>query len=234
MHNLLCLQLEHSVRALACRGDVTFAAVKNDIAVCQRVRRYLPSGSRSLCPCICKVLAEQKLIGCPLLHRITTYSGHSGPIIQLLNLGNVLLSLGSDRRLIVWEDGVHDVPKVTDISWCSSHIRTMACELCMSGRSALQLLLQLLLLLALDRCNKHLHGRMLKLACTSPALVLFPDLTEQDQTVGYRSASTYGPMPSRVPCLLSHFFVTSLCCHACNDLPHAERLALYLQVSTPL
>ena len=46
-------------------------------------------------------------------HRIGTYSGHSGAIVQLLNLGDVLLSLGSDRKLIVWEEGIYDTPKVS-------------------------------------------------------------------------------------------------------------------------
>lgn len=32
--------------------------------------------------------------------------------MQLLNLGDVLLSLGSDRKLIVWEEGVYETPKV--------------------------------------------------------------------------------------------------------------------------
>ncbi|DBB09195.1 TPA: hypothetical protein ACH3X3_007787 [Trebouxia sp. C0006] len=76
-------QFEHNVKALACRGDLTFAAVKNDIIVCQRV------------------------------HRIGTYSGHTGSIIQLLTLGDILLSLGSDRKLLVWADGIYDTPKVT-------------------------------------------------------------------------------------------------------------------------
>ena len=82
-------------------------------------------------------VAEQKLIACLLPHRIGTCSGHSGPIIQLLNLGNVLLSLGSDRRLIVWEDGVYDVPKVTyhcaaatqDNGTRTLHDRLVSCRL---------------------------------------------------------------------------------------------------------
>ncbi len=36
---MLLLQFEHNVKALACRGDLTYAAVKNDIVVCQRVHR---------------------------------------------------------------------------------------------------------------------------------------------------------------------------------------------------
>ncbi|KAL0035116.1 hypothetical protein WJX79_001452 [Trebouxia sp. C0005] len=76
-------QFQHNVKALASRGDLTFAAVKNSIIVCQRV------------------------------HRIGTYSGHTGSIIQLLTLGDILLSLGSDRKLLVWADGIYDAPKVT-------------------------------------------------------------------------------------------------------------------------
>ena len=45
--------------------------------------------------------------------RIGTYSGHLGAIVQLLNLGDVLLSLGSDSKLIVWDEGVYDHPRVS-------------------------------------------------------------------------------------------------------------------------
>lgn len=48
-----------------------------------------------------------------LLYRIGTYSGHSGRIIQLMTLGDVLLSLGTDRKLMVWADGVYAAPKVS-------------------------------------------------------------------------------------------------------------------------
>lgn len=56
----------------------------------------------------CKL--KQALVS--LLYRIGTYSGHSGRIIQLMTLGDVLLSLGTDRKLMVWADGVYDAPKV--------------------------------------------------------------------------------------------------------------------------
>ncbi len=35
----LNLQLEGSIRALACKGDLTFAAVGRDIVECKRVHR---------------------------------------------------------------------------------------------------------------------------------------------------------------------------------------------------
>ena len=38
---LLFLQFEHNIKALASRGDLTFAAVKSDIVVCQRVHRWM-------------------------------------------------------------------------------------------------------------------------------------------------------------------------------------------------
>lgn len=54
-----------------------------------------------------------------VLHRIGTYTAHSDSIIQLLNLGDVLLSLGSDRKLIVWEEGVYDTPRVGRYHLCT-------------------------------------------------------------------------------------------------------------------
>ncbi|KAL3149179.1 hypothetical protein ABBQ32_002010 [Trebouxia sp. C0010 RCD-2024] len=75
-------QFEHNIKALASHGDLTFAAVKSDIVVCRR------------------------------LHRVGTYSGHTGRIIQLLSLGDVLLSLGDDRKLLVWAANTYDAPKV--------------------------------------------------------------------------------------------------------------------------
>ena len=44
--------------------------------------------------------------------RTGKYSGHSGPIVQLLRLGEVLLSLGADRKLVVWDIGTYDEPQV--------------------------------------------------------------------------------------------------------------------------
>ena len=38
---VVMLQFEHNIKALASRGDLTFAAVKSDIVVCQRVHRFL-------------------------------------------------------------------------------------------------------------------------------------------------------------------------------------------------
>lgn len=38
---VVMLQFEHNIKALASRGDLTFAAVKSDIVVCRRVHRWL-------------------------------------------------------------------------------------------------------------------------------------------------------------------------------------------------
>eukprot|EP00878_Enallax_costatus_P047727 GHUV01058830.1.p1 GENE.GHUV01058830.1~~GHUV01058830.1.p1 ORF type:complete len:155 (+),score=26.99 GHUV01058830.1:463-927(+) len=40
-----------------------------------------------------------------------TYAGHSGSILQLLVLGNQLLSLGKDKQLCVWNIGQYDKPQ---------------------------------------------------------------------------------------------------------------------------
>lgn len=46
------------------------------------------------------------------VHREGVYSGHSGIILQLLCLGDHLLSLGSDRKLLLWKIGEYDGPEV--------------------------------------------------------------------------------------------------------------------------
>ena len=40
------------------------------------------------------------------------YRGHKGNVLQLLCLGDLLLSLGSDSRLLVWAIGEYAEPKV--------------------------------------------------------------------------------------------------------------------------
>ena len=40
------------------------------------------------------------------------YRGHSEDIIQLLVLGDLLLSLGADRKLVVWRIGTYHEPEV--------------------------------------------------------------------------------------------------------------------------
>ena len=69
------LQLKHAIGALACKGDLTFAAVRGTIIECKRV------------------------------HRCGEYRGHTADILQLLVLGDRLLSLGSDGKLLVWRIG---------------------------------------------------------------------------------------------------------------------------------
>ena len=58
--------------------------------------------------------------------RTGKYSGHSGPIIQLLRLGEVLLSLGADRKLVVWDIGTYDEPQVFIQSLIKSGMRVEA------------------------------------------------------------------------------------------------------------
>ncbi|CAK0785298.1 hypothetical protein CVIRNUC_008505 [Coccomyxa viridis] len=76
-------QLAHNIEALASKGDLTFAAVGTRIAVCKRA------------------------------HRHGSYRGHTGAILQLLVLGDYLLSLGHDRKLLVWKIGACAEPEVT-------------------------------------------------------------------------------------------------------------------------
>eukprot|EP00798_Chlamydomonas_sp_ICE-L_P015273 gene15273-21355_t len=83
-------QFKRSIRALACKGDLTFAATGADIIECRRV------------------------------HRTGTYSyPDGGPIIQMLIMGDVLLSLhaapadGSGQSsLAVWKIGDYNAPAI--------------------------------------------------------------------------------------------------------------------------
>ncbi|KAF8055387.1 WDR36 [Scenedesmus sp. PABB004] len=76
-------QLPHSVSALACKGDLTFAAAGPTI---HEARRAHTSGA---------------YVG-----------GHRGGVLQLLVLGTELLSLGRDGRLLVWRIGQYGAPHV--------------------------------------------------------------------------------------------------------------------------
>lgn len=73
-------QLPHYISALACKRDLTFAAVHGAIIECKRV------------------------------HRTGEYRGHGANILQMLVLGDYLLSLGADNKLNVWEIGQYDAP----------------------------------------------------------------------------------------------------------------------------
>ncbi|KAI8469981.1 MAG: WD40-repeat-containing domain protein [Monoraphidium minutum] len=77
-------QLAHSVTALAVKGDLTFAATGGGGAI------------------------EE----CRRMHKVGEYRGHSGRVLQLLVLGDLLLSLGADGRLLVWRIGAHAAPEV--------------------------------------------------------------------------------------------------------------------------
>eukprot|EP00878_Enallax_costatus_P024559 GHUV01026213.1.p1 GENE.GHUV01026213.1~~GHUV01026213.1.p1 ORF type:complete len:180 (+),score=25.08 GHUV01026213.1:276-815(+) len=74
-------RLPRAVVALACKGDLTFAATGSTIHEAKRA------------------------------HGTGTYAGHSGSILQLLVLGNQLLSLGKDKQLCVWNIGQYDKPQ---------------------------------------------------------------------------------------------------------------------------
>jgi U3 small nucleolar RNA-associated protein 21 len=47
------------------------------------------------------------------LRRTGCYSGHRDHIVQLLVLGDHLLSLGKDAQLLVWKIGQHGAPEVS-------------------------------------------------------------------------------------------------------------------------
>jgi hypothetical protein len=53
------------------------------------------------------------IVECRRVHRSGAYRGHTGGILQLLVLGDRLLSLGRDGRLLVWRIGEYAAPEVT-------------------------------------------------------------------------------------------------------------------------
>jgi U3 small nucleolar RNA-associated protein 21 len=67
------MQLPARIAALACKGDLTFAAVGTTVVVCKRV-------------------------SC-----IRVWRGHTAPIIQLLVFGDLLLSLSKSGHLALWK-----------------------------------------------------------------------------------------------------------------------------------
>lgn len=76
---------------------------------------------RRRCPCSCHVHAHSCSFPhvrtrClaptpPTSHRSGVYRGHAAPILQLMVLGDVLLSLGSDGQLLRWRVGSYEAPE---------------------------------------------------------------------------------------------------------------------------
>lgn len=94
-------QLKHTITALAAKGDLTFAALRGGaISECRRV------------------------------HAAGVYRGHTADVLQLLVLGDRLLSLGADSRLLVWRIGEYAAPeaaiqlprcgrrRLRELGWC--------------------------------------------------------------------------------------------------------------------
>ena len=73
-------QYRRSINAIACKGDLTFSAVGSVLFECRRV------------------------------HTNGRYEGHEGDIISILVLGDMILTLGRDQRLLVWRIGRYDEP----------------------------------------------------------------------------------------------------------------------------
>eukprot|EP00899_Mesostigma_viride_P001417 jgi/Mesvir1/11276/Mv01072-RA.2 len=81
--SLIGPQLPKRVTSVAAEGDFTFAACGRDITVCRRV------------------------------HQVATWRGHSEKILQLLVLGSHLLSLGADRKLLLWNAQAASINKAS-------------------------------------------------------------------------------------------------------------------------
>lgn len=89
----MMLQLPSNITALACKGDLTLAAIGGGrITVAQRT------------------------------HIIHTWDGHPGTVLQMLVMDKLLLTLGSDNYLKIWQlDLRTSTPMVrTSVLPCSS------------------------------------------------------------------------------------------------------------------
>lgn len=75
-------QLSDAITALACKGDLTFAAAGSTVVECKRV------------------------------HRNGTYGGAIGTVFQLLVLGDYLAGLTRDGQLLMWRIGSYGEPEI--------------------------------------------------------------------------------------------------------------------------
>ncbi|WIA38106.1 hypothetical protein OEZ86_001468 [Tetradesmus obliquus] len=102
-------QLPRAVVALATKGDLTFAATGAAIHEAKR------------------------------MHATGVYAGHRAAVLQMLVLGDNLLSLGKDRQLLVWKIGQYDAPEaVIDLGAdfepsCMAHPDTYIKKLVIGG-----------------------------------------------------------------------------------------------------
>jgi hypothetical protein len=119
----------HDIRALATKGDLTFAATGSSIVECRRIARYtwhlplqlvhilLPWREAKLHAAVKTTLPgriySNARTWCMLRCRTGTYRAGPGAVVQLLCLGDNLLSLHSTGCLRVWKIGEYDAPEVT-------------------------------------------------------------------------------------------------------------------------
>lgn len=77
-------QFPREITAIESKGDRTFAAT-----------------------------AGGSVIECQRVHRSGVYEGHTADVLLLLAIGDHLLSLSADRKLILWNIGQYDQPAVS-------------------------------------------------------------------------------------------------------------------------
>ena len=52
------------------------------------------------------------------MFRVGAYCGHEGRVLQMLCLGDHLLSLGNDQKVMVWKIGEYEEPEVSHSTSC--------------------------------------------------------------------------------------------------------------------
>ncbi len=77
------------------------------------------------------------IVECKRMHRSGEYRGHSADIIQLLVLGDRLLSLGRDGKLLAWRIGEYEAPEVGAGRTHAAALVVMQSK-CLSPRQELQ------------------------------------------------------------------------------------------------
>lgn len=122
------MQLAHTIRALAVKNDLTWAATGFTIVESRRIARCGAAISRVAVPhrtCGMRIGGDASkipMLSAALSCRVGAYRLEAaGPVVQLLALGGQLLSLHSGGVVAVWRVGQYDAPEVRP---CPSHSRS--------------------------------------------------------------------------------------------------------------
>ncbi len=127
----------------SCSSNKTTGIAEHS-AVCTAIAAGLPYSTSRPADCINSRVNLLCAIVCLWTCRNGSYAGHSGRVLQLLVLGEMLLSLGKDRQLLAWKIGEYDAPQVgvTVVGrwriWLSGRAVAHITGLCLVGGQVLE------------------------------------------------------------------------------------------------